>query len=235
MLGASAEGLRRRPPRRSVGGPLAVLTSSWTTSRSRRSRKSGFILVFCNRPQFLYAVTTAKRNRLGGARSRGRFLCRVHRRTGRLADINGKLLPSKTILKGYRRVMIAGKTWMWHRIVALAALVASGQALTAAAWRGKEVHHIARARVPSAPPLHRVLLGAPPGRAARREGPPRDAARDEQALDRVGRRRPLRARGRRPGEEASGSSGVAPRLSSSGFDTCSRHPHRSSPRVGIPT
>ena len=28
---------------------------------------------------------------------------------------------------------------------------------------------------------------------------------------------------------------VAPRLSSSGFDTCSRHPHRSSPRVGIPT
>ena len=30
---------------------------------------------------------------------------------------------------------------MWHRLVALAALFASGKALTAAAWRGKEVHH----------------------------------------------------------------------------------------------
>ena len=30
---------------------------------------------------------------------------------------------------------------MWHRLVALAALCASGQALTAAFWRGKEVHH----------------------------------------------------------------------------------------------
>ena len=30
---------------------------------------------------------------------------------------------------------------MWHRIVALAALCARGKALTAAAWRGKQVHH----------------------------------------------------------------------------------------------
>ena len=50
--------------------------------------------------------TTAKRNRLGGARSRGRFLCRVHRRTGRLADINGKLLRGTKAKSGYRCVKI---------------------------------------------------------------------------------------------------------------------------------
>ena len=31
--------------------------------------------------------------------------------------------------------------WYWHRLVAFAALCASGKALTAASWRGKEVHH----------------------------------------------------------------------------------------------
>ena len=49
------------------------------------------------------AVTTAKHKSLAGARSKGRFVCRVHRGTGRLADINGKLLRGTKVIKGVPR------------------------------------------------------------------------------------------------------------------------------------
>ena len=64
---------------------------SWRVRGS--TRKSGFNFGFwaTNHP-LCGAVTTAKHKSLAGARSKGRFVCRVHRGTGRLADINGKLL-----------------------------------------------------------------------------------------------------------------------------------------------
>ena len=90
-------------------------------------------IIFC-------VVTTHKRKSLAGARSKGRFVCRVHRGTGRLADINGRLLRGGNI-RGYRRVIIDGKKWMWHVLVAFAATCATGFTPTAEWWGPRTVDH----------------------------------------------------------------------------------------------
>ena len=103
----------------------------------------GFIFCFATDIHFRApsrAVTTAKRNSLAGARSKGRFVCRVHRGTGRLADINGKLLRG-TKSRAYRRVNIDGKQWMWHILVAFAATCATGFTPTAQWWASRTVDH----------------------------------------------------------------------------------------------
>ncbi len=63
-------------------------------ARPRLDAQIGFQFWFLaiNHNPLCGAVTTAKHKSLAGARSKGRFVCRVHRGTGRLADINGKLL-----------------------------------------------------------------------------------------------------------------------------------------------
>ena len=87
-------------------------------------------------------VTTHKRKSLAGARSKGRFVCRVHRGTGRLADINGKLLQGTKVRSGYRRVTIGGLGKMFcHVLVAFAATCATGFTPTTQWWGPRTVDH----------------------------------------------------------------------------------------------